>query len=91
MKNYSTLLKTACAALLLVAAITPAVAGNSVSQDQALDQKLGLLGTPWQVPPAPPTGGEPAPTQIKNGLPPIQQQPVIPPPMPAPVHHPRPT
>ncbi len=68
-------------ALLLLANV-PALASNSVSQDQELDQKLGILGGNWNLPTPPPVGGGVAPTQIKSPLPPILQQPVPPPPMP---------
>ncbi len=72
---------------LLIFAHVPAFA-NTVSQDQALDRKLGLFGGSWNLPPASsPTGGEIAPTQIKMPLPPSQQQPMPP----APVAPPPPT
>jgi hypothetical protein len=71
---------------LLVCTAVPALA-NSVAQDQALDNKLGIISGNWNLPPAPPattppTGGAIAPTQIKGPLPPSQQQPMPPPPPP---------
>ena len=65
---------------LLAASVSPALANNSVSQDQDLDKNLGILGSSWDIPSPPPIGGAVAPTQVKPGLPPYQQQPMVPPP-----------